>query len=206
MRATKGIWAALGAGTSLAAAGLITLATLGAVLAVGGWPAGREVARDGSVMLRARPAAAKDASARPAGAVTKRTQRARPQRARHATPVRRVALRGPVTRRHAGDRPDTAKVTAPAAATTPASPSGTVPSATTPVTKLTQTVTAPVTKVTQTVGSTVTNVTDTAGSTLDPVSPAVGQVVEQTGQQAGQVVDQVGQTVGGVLGGLTGSH
>jgi hypothetical protein len=52
MRATKGIWAAVGAGTSLAAAALIALVSVSVVLAVHGWP---QVSRsqNGSVALRA---------------------------------------------------------------------------------------------------------------------------------------------------------
>lgn len=38
MRATKGLWAAVGAGTSLAAAGILALLCVSFVLAVHGWP------------------------------------------------------------------------------------------------------------------------------------------------------------------------
>ena len=200
MRATKGLWAALGAGTSLAAAALIALATMGVVLAVGGWPNGRYVGYDGSVALRAQRAASKhSAAARPANAFAKLPARALRHRARHTAVVHQVAARSPVARRHAGSGPATAKAIAPAQA-----PAGSSAPSVAPVTKVTQTVAAPVSKVTTTVGTTVASVTDTAGAILDPVSPTVGHTVTQTGQQAGQTIDQVGQTVGGIVGGLTG--
>ena len=85
MRATKGLWAALGAGTSLAAAALLALATLGVVLAVGGWPSGRYVSHDGSVALQAQRAAAHAAATqRPATAA--------------ATPARAASRRAPARR------------------------------------------------------------------------------------------------------------
>jgi hypothetical protein len=207
MRVTKGLWAALGAGTSLAAAALLALATMGVVLAVGGWPSGRYVSHDGSVALQAQRAAA---TQRPATTAAKPAARARthPAAPRHAG--RQVALDHPTAHRPVSATP-APKAGAPAAApstgSAPASSgpgSGATTTTTTPVTKVTQTVTAPVTKVTATVGTTVTKVTDTAGTILDPVSPTVGQTLTQTGQQAGQTIDEVGQTVGGIVGGLTG--
>ena len=207
MRATKGLWAALGAGTSLAAAALLALATMGVVLAVGGWPSGRYVSHDGSVALQAQRAAA---TQRPMTTAAKHAARARSHRAAPRPDRRQVAGHRPAAQRPVSATPAPKAGTpaaAPLAGSAPASSgSGSGGTTITPVTKVTQTVTAPVTKVTTTVGTTVTHVTDTAGTILDPVSPTVGQTVTQTGQQAGQTIDQVGQTVGGIVGGLTGGR
>jgi hypothetical protein len=56
MRATRGLWAAVGAGTSLAAAGLLALVSVSVVLAVHGWPQVSGSDGAGSVALRAQVA------------------------------------------------------------------------------------------------------------------------------------------------------
>src|SRR4051794_25991985 len=58
MRTTKGLWAAVVAGTSLAAAALLALFTLSVVLAVHGWPQVSKAGDDAPVALRAQIAAA----------------------------------------------------------------------------------------------------------------------------------------------------
>jgi hypothetical protein len=197
MRATKGLWAALGAGVSLAAAGLIALAILGVVLAVGGWPNGHYVARDGSATLQAQRVAAPVAVA-PVAAAPRARLTARP--ARHAS-VHRVVARRTAQHHQAVSGPGRAKVVTPAP-TGDSTPSGGSAGSTTVSVPAAPAV--PVTTVTGTLGGTVTNVTDTAGQILDPVSQPVANTVTTVGQQAGQTIDQVGQTVDGVVGGLTG--
>lgn len=197
MRATKGLWAALGAGVSLAAAALIVLATMSVVLAVGGWPKGHTAPREGAVALQAvRVAhAAGPAVGQGAGATAPRARRA-PEARRGV--ARQVASRRLTRRPSSSVRPATVSV--PGASAPATSHSG----ASQPGAGGGTAATAPVTKATGTVGTTVTNVTGTAGQVLDPVSRPVGDTVTAVGQQAGQAVDQVGQAVGGVLGGLTG--
>jgi hypothetical protein len=198
MRATKGLWAALGAGVSLAAAGLIALAMMGVVLAVGGWPKGHYVTRDGSATLQAQRAAARAVlsdSSTPASVPAHSAHRARS--ARRAT-AHRVAVRRQAQRHQAVAGPGSAKVV-------PASPStDSAPNAASAPSTSVSVPTAPVTTVTGSAGGSVTQVTDTAGQVLDPVSQPVANTVTAVGQQAGQTLDQVGQTVGGVVGGLIG--
>src|SRR5215212_737622 len=113
MRATNGIWAAVGAGTSLAAAALIALVSVSVVLAVHGWPqVGRS--QNGSVALRAQMAAAvatgSGAAAAPAPTVVVPVA-ARPRRA--------AARRGPAGRGPAGRRPAARR---PSGGSTPSTP------------------------------------------------------------------------------------
>jgi D-tyrosyl-tRNA(Tyr) deacylase len=77
MRVTKGLWAAMGAGVSLAAAALIALATMSVVLAVGGWPNGHYVAREGSVALQAQRSVAHSTAASTPAATSTATPPAR---------------------------------------------------------------------------------------------------------------------------------
>ena len=206
MRASKGLLAALGAGTSLAAAAVIALFSVSVLLAVHGWPQVSRADGSDSVALRAQIAAtaAADGDSGAANAPAPVALPARPPAVRHRTAARRtLARRGPASRRPGATRPGTAApapgssgssgVPSPGSSggSSPSGGSGPAPS----------NVVAPVT---HTVGSTVTNVTDTAGGALEPVSPAVADTVTTTGQQAGDAIDQVGQAVGGVVGGLTG--
>lgn len=198
----------MGAGVALAAAALIALATLSVVLAVGGWPKGHFVQREGSVALQAQRAAedaAASAGATPPALVATRKPRAargasRPGHvrtvARHQS--RRPATSGPGTKAIAPVTSSPSGATAPSGSTAGGGSSGGSTSGSG------SGLGTPVTNVTGTVGTTVTSVTDTAGQVLTPVSQPVADTVTTVGQQAGQTVDQIGQTVGGVVGGLTG--
>jgi hypothetical protein len=181
MRATKGLWAAVGAGTSLAAAALLVLVSVSVVLAVHGWPQVSSADDSNPVALRAAPIAsgASSAAAQAPSPVVLASRAARVTSHRGGRVGHRTVQRpGGV-----GAIP-TGSTTAPA----PSPAAGSV---------------APVT---HTVGSTVTSVTDTAGGALDPVSPSIAHTVTSTGQQAGNAIDQVGKTVGGIVGGVTGGR
>jgi hypothetical protein len=197
MRATRGLWAAVGAGTSLAAAGLLALFSVSVVLAIRGWPQVSKADGAGSVALRAQvatPRANGAAAAAPSPVVLP---------ARSASAPR---SHGRGAAQHGGHTParrPSGTSSAPAGSTTaPSSPAG--PSAQGGSGTGGSGSTSPIAQVPHTVSTTVTDVTDAAGGALQPVSPAVAQTVTATGQQAGDAIDQVGKTVDGVVGGLTG--
>lgn len=200
MRATRGLWAAVGAGTSLAAAGLLALFSVSVVLAVRGWPQVSRADGSRSVALRAHvatpDASGSAAAAAPAPVVLPaRSGATRTSRGSNSTPRRGATHHGagrPAPRRPGsiGSAPSGSKITPSSSAGTPA-PSGSGS-------------TNPIAQLPHTVSTTVTNVTDAAGAALQPVSPAVAQTVTTTGQQAGDAIDQVGKAVDGVVGGLTG--
>src|SRR5216117_1766341 len=115
MQAKQGLWAAVGAGTALAAAGLLVLVSVSVVLAVHGWPQVGKADGPSSVALRAQVAAAartdSDATA-PALPVALPVDHAATRRA----PVQRGAARRlPAKRRPSTSRPG-ASVPAPATA------------------------------------------------------------------------------------------
>jgi hypothetical protein len=206
VRATKGLWAAMGAGVALAAAALVALATMSVVLAVGGWPKGHFVQR-GAVSLQAQRATAHTVVHTLSAGSTSSAATTHPRHSGHRAPARHV-VRHKATRRPVSSSLGTAKTVAPSGSA-PSGSSGGGSSSSGSASRPSgggagSTVAAPVTKVTGTVGTTVTDVTNTAGQVLAPVSQPVAGTVTQVGQQAGQTVDQVGQTVGGVVGGLTG--
>jgi hypothetical protein len=196
MRATKGLWAALGAGTSLAAAGVLALFSVSVVLAVRGWPQVRTAGPD-SVALRAEAASAPTGVA--AGSATGAAQvvvaRARPTR-RHAAPGARGG--------NGGSR-KTGRASAPAGSQEqqPASTTAPVPFSAQPQSSSGG---APPAQAPQVAGNTIKDVTAGVGEAVRPISPPVADTITKTGDQAGGVVEQVGNTVGGLVGGLTGGN
>ena len=199
MRATRGLWAAVGAGTSLAAAGLLALFSVSVILAVRGWPQVSRADGDSSVALRAKVAtpgtSGSAAAAAPSPVVLPhRGTAAKASQRRNAGRRRGSAHHGSGMRRPATRRPGGSGST-PAGSTAVPSPSGSGTASGNPIAQ-----------VPHTVSTTITNVTDAAGATLRPVSPPVAQIVTATGQQAGGAIDEVGPAVDGIVGGLTGGN
>src|SRR5689334_5099379 len=93
MRTRRGLWAAVGAGTALAAAGLAVLVVVSVVLAVHGWPQVSSADGSARVTLRAEVAAERPgaAAAAPAPVVLPRRVRA----------ITRHAVTRPAARRRA---------------------------------------------------------------------------------------------------------
>ncbi|MDX6655967.1 MAG: hypothetical protein QOH62_760 [Solirubrobacteraceae bacterium] len=200
MHATKGLWSALGAGTSLAAAGVLALFSVSVLLGVNGWPQVR-AADGGRVAVRAQALAptAAEASTAAAPAVL-------PVPAAHRP--RRTAGTGTRTGRRKGQanpgRRPAVQVSGPQASG-PSSASGTPTSAAGPAPTPKPTPAAAAPQLPSSAGDAVTTVTGAAGDAVAPISPQVAGTVTQTGQQAADAIDQVGNTVGGVVGGLTGA-
>src|SRR6476619_4970683 len=121
MRATKGMWAAVGAGTALAAAGLLILVATSVVLAVHGWPQVSAAQGSPSVTLRERVAAARAAAAapEPVALPQRRVTVVRATTTRRSAAGRRVAQRTPVGRRPSSGRPTTTAAAPAAQASTP---------------------------------------------------------------------------------------
>jgi hypothetical protein len=189
MRATRGLWAAVGAGTSLAAAGVLALFVLSVALAVHGWPQVGGSGDPRAVELRAAALRSADevsgAAAAPgrsqvvlAARVT-RTPRAVARR--RAASGRRVPSRTPRRPGSAVSSPQS-----PASAASPAPAPG------------------PVAQLPQAAGQVVQQATGAAGGVVRPVSPAAAGTVTQAGTQAGGAVDAPGKAVGGLVGGLAG--
>jgi hypothetical protein len=200
MQATKGLWSALGAGTSLAAAGVLALFSVSVLLGVHGWPQVR-AADGGRVAVRAQALAPAGAAPTTASApavlpvaAAPRTRRAAGNRTRtgrrsgQANPGLRPAVQVTAPQGSspspASDTPTSAPASAPTSAPAPSGAVSHLPS---------------------TAGDTVTTVTGAVGDVVAPISPQVAGTVTQTGEQAAGVIDQVGTTVGGVVGGLTGA-
>jgi hypothetical protein len=199
MRATKGLWAAVGAGTSLAAAGILALFAVSVVLAVRGWPQVRS-AGSGDAVLRAEVASA------PAGGAA----------AYSDPPMQIVVERERPARRQvaSGRKPERRRSASPGRVPSPTSSSQRQPSTQSPVSSGPSAATpssgfapqAQVPQVTHVADDTVKNVTAGVGEAVRPISPPVADTVTKTGEQAGDVIEQVGNTVGGLVGGLTGNN
>jgi hypothetical protein len=197
MHATKGLWSALGAGTSLAAAGVLALFSVSVLLGVKGWPQVR-AADGGQVAVRAQALTPTAAGANTATApavlpapAARRTHRAgRPGTRTGRRNGQSDAGRGPAVQVSApqGSSP-------PAASGSPTSGPGSAPPST-PI---------PVAVVPHLPSTAVTTVTGAVGGAVAPISPQVAGTVTQTGEQAANAIDQVGSAVGGVVGGLTGA-
>src|SRR5258705_10725877 len=105
MRATKGLWAAVGAGTSLAAAAVLALFCVSLVLAVHGWPQVSKAPGDGAVALQAQVAVTSAASAASQAPepVVLAARAANPRStSRRAAALRRRSARRPAPRRPGG--------------------------------------------------------------------------------------------------------
>jgi hypothetical protein len=197
MRATKGLWAAVGAGTSLAAAGVLALFSVSLVLAVRGWPQVGVAGSGDAVELRAQVASA------PASATS-----AAPQAATQVVVAGARRARRHVTAR---PNPDRGGLSAPGRGPGAAAPSrqpaagSSAPVLAAPSPSPSPSGGAPIVEIPQVAGDTITNVTAEVGDVVRPISPPVADTVTKTGDQAGDVVQQVGDTVGGLVGGLTGA-
>jgi hypothetical protein len=192
MRATRGLWAAVGAGTSLAAAGVLALFVLSVALAVHGWPQVGGSGDPRAVELREaalHPAAsAVGTAASPGGSQVVLPGRVTPT---PRAPARRRAASGGRVPSRAPRRPGAAGAApqAPAAAASPApAPAG------------------PLAQLPQAAGQLVQQATGAAGGVVRPVSPAAAGTVTQAGNQAGGAVDASGQSRGDLVGGLAGGR
>jgi len=178
MQTRQGLLAAVGAGTALAAAGLLILVAMSVVLAVHGWPQVSRAQGSPSVTLRERVGASRAAAAAPEPVALPQ----RPTAGATRTPPRRSAARRTVSHRTpAARRPASGRPTSTAAAPSP--------QASTPSSSAAPTI-APAN---HTAGDTVTSVTNTADT------------VTATGQQVGATVDKVTKTVDRVVGRITGA-
>jgi hypothetical protein len=206
MRSIRALAGALGASSSLVAAGAVVLTVLGAGLSFHGWPGRSHDRAARSPAIEMSGSAARPAHAAPAIApvLTPRTALAR--RTTRATPRTGVragqGVRRPVASRHRRTPATTLapRPAAPAPATTP-SATGPTPAPAVPATPAVPAVPAApdprpvVESVTQAAAGAVQQTTQAAADAVRPVAPPVADVVGQAGQAAS-----------GVLGGLGGGR
>jgi len=188
MQATKGILAALGAATSLLAAGALALFTVSLIVAFQGWP---------------------DVSGAPAHGVQVALHDPLRDAARGGHRDRIVIHAGPARVHHQADH-----ATAPQA-TFAATRSAGGPRATTPVLTASSGHARPVSSpapahaptheplavkhTTDTLGTAVTDGTHQLGEALRPASPTLANTVDQVGQVVGKTVTNLGNVVNSVL-------
>jgi hypothetical protein len=179
MQVTKGLWSALGAGTSLALAGVVVLFAVSVLLAVDGWPQAGG-GGPGEVALRAAPPpTAAPAATAPVVLRAPVVRRVRGARRRAGSPA--------PPRRHGAPSPAPRPV--PVQGASPGAPLQPSPAPATPG----PSVTIPEPNVPAAVNDTVHTVTGVVDDVVRPISP-----------QAADTVDQIVHKADGLVGSLPG--